>query len=216
MMPARGDSMRWIFILLIISILALQAAADEEAPEYRLQYGDQVRFIVWNEADLSINTAVLDDGSVSFPLVGRIIVKGMTLAEVERLCVERLETYLVDPIVNVVVTSPHVPRVKILGKVKDPGKFIIQPGDTLLDAIAYAGGLDERCDIKRIIILNRGKARLLNIKALLLGGDIDPDIDLNVYDGDLIFVPEVGRPNWEKATTIISGIIQSIIVLAAK
>ena len=137
----------------------------------------------------------------------------MTLADVEEECRTLLLIYLVDPVVTVVVTAPHVPRVKVLGKVVKPGKFVIQPGDTLLDAIAYAGGFDERCDIKRILILNKGSARLINLKGIINGEEVPEDYNLTLYDGDFIFVPEVGRPDWAQATSYVSGIIQSLIVV---
>ena len=215
MIPMRGDIMRLAFALLAIFLLATAAAAEEDESVYRLSEGDQVKFLVWGEGGLSITTLVLEDGSLSFPLVGRLVVEGLTLAEVEEKCRVELETYLIDPMVNVIVISPHVPRVKVLGKVTKPGKFITHPGDNLLDAIAYAGGFDERCDVRHILILNENGSRMVDLKELLKGEEPVADIDLSLMDGDFIFVPEVGRPDWDKATTYINGIIQSLIVISS-
>jgi polysaccharide export outer membrane protein len=216
--PLRGDYMRLAIAIILVCILSVAVSADVDAPVYRLQVGDQVRFLVWGESGLGTSTEVLNDGSVSFPLVGRLVVEGMTLTEVEEQCRTALEIYLIDPIVNVVVTSPHMPRVKVLGKVRNPGKFNIQYGDTLLDAVAYAGGFDERCDIKRILILNKNYAKFVNLKSFLKGEELvtDIDVDLSINDGDLVFIPEVGRPNWGEAAPYISGIIQSLLVTSLK
>ncbi len=207
-----------IFITLLLFALSVGAYAQADTPVYRLRVGDQIRFQVWGESGLNITTEVLSDGSVSLPLVGRLNVIGMSLAEVEAECTRLLKTYLVNPIVSVMITSPHVPRVKVLGNVRNPGKFNIQYGDNLLDAIAYAGGFDERCDIKRILILNKNYAKFVNLKGFLRGEELqsDMDIDIAINDGDFVFVPEVGRPDWDKATSYISGIVQSLIVVATR
>ena len=204
--------MRLVTITIALIILVSTAYADEGVPEYRLQAGDQVKFMVWGESGLGINTQVLTDGSISFPLVGRIVVDGMTLTEIEEECRGRLQIYLVDPVVTVIVTAPHVPKIKVLGKVKEPGKFTIKPGDTLIDAIAYAGGFEERCEIKRILILNHGYAKFINLRAYLELEEERVKTDLTLYDGDLIIVPEVGRPDWAKAMPFVTALIQSLIV----
>jgi polysaccharide export outer membrane protein len=196
-------------------LLASVPAAADEKPVYRLQVGDQIKFVVWNESSLGAATEVLEDGSITFPLVGRLVVEGLTLAEVEEECRIRLQTYLLDPIASVIVTSPHVPRVKVLGKVKDPGKYNLRPGDTLIDAIAYAGGFEERCDIRHILILSREGGKIVNLKGYLEGDEGFPGMDIAMYDGDLVFVPETGRPDWDSATDVLSGIIRNLIVLAA-
>lgn len=207
-----GESMRIIISIVLLIFLVSPAFAGDEVPEYRLQVGDQIRFLVWGESGLGTTTQVLTDGSVSFPLVGRLLVVGMTLGEVEDECRVKLAKYLIGPIVNVVVTTPHVPRVKVLGRVASPGKFVIQPDDTLIDAIAYAGGFDERCDIKRILILNRGTAKLINLRDYLDNESGVPEGDLTINDGDLIIVPEVSRVDWGAAMPFITAAIQSLIM----
>ncbi len=206
--------MRLILAILIFLAASCAAYADDDPPEYRLQVGDEVRFLVWNEEALNATTEVLSDGTMTFPLVGRLTVLNMTLAEVEAECRDKLSRYLVDPVVNIVVISPHVPRFKIFGKVVGPGKYILQPGDTLIDAVAYAGGFGRRCDVKHILILNKGSAKLVNLKSYLLGEGGPPEEDLLIYDGDLIIVPEVGRPDWSLAMPYITAAVQSVVMSA--
>ncbi len=214
MIPMRGDCMRWVMIILAIFILTSVAAADDAAPVYRLHVGDQLRFVVWNEADLNITIEVLEDGSITLPLVGRLVVEGMPLTEVEEECRAVLEMYLVNPVVNVIVTKAYVSSVKIIGRIQGPGKVYLQPGDTLLDVIATVGGFSSRCDVKRILILNENGSRIVNLRPIVMNEEIETEIDISVMDGDLIIVPEVDRPNWDKATTYINGIIQALILVA--
>jgi len=208
----RGDIMRLATMTLLLLIILAVGAAGEEAPEYRLQVGDMLRFTVWDETGLLVETNVLPDGSISFPLVGRIVVEGMTLAQVENICNERLKTYYVNPIATVIVLTSHIPEVKILGRVTSPGKYKLKPGDTLIDVIAYAGGFASRCDIKHILIINRNSAKMVNIKSYIKGEGALPDTDLTIYDGDLIMVPEVLRPDYAKVMGIVNGIVQSLII----
>jgi len=204
--------MRLAILITLLLIITAVTAAAEEAPEYRLQVGDLLRYTVWDEAGLLVETSVLPDGSVSFPIVGRIVVQGMTLPEVENICCDSLKKYFVNPVVNVIVLSSHIPEIKLLGRVAAPGKYRMRPGDTLIDAIAYAGGFSSRCDIKHIIIINRSNIKIVNLKSYLKGEGQLPETDLTIYDGDLIIVPEVLRPDYAKAMFIVNGIVQSLII----
>lgn len=214
MIPMRGDCMRWVMTILVVFILTSVAVAGEDVPVYRLHVGDQLRFVVWNEADLNITIEVLEDGSITLPLVGRLVVEGMPLTEVEEECRAALEMYLVNPVVNVIVTKAYVSSVKIIGRIQGPGKVYLQPGDTLLDVIATVGGFSSRCDVKHILILNKNGSRIVNLRPIVMNEEIEVEIDISVMDGDLIIVPEVDRPNWDKAITYINGIIQALILVA--
>ena len=87
--------------------------------------------------------AVDDDGTINFPIVGRIKVEGLTRLEVEQLIGDKIRPYMAEtenPIVTVRINSFHF---TILGEVGSPGvKTSGREKCSLLDAIAMSGDIN--------------------------------------------------------------------------
>jgi polysaccharide export outer membrane protein len=81
------------------------------------------------------------EGTISFPVLGKIIVKGKTTSEIEDYLKELLESsgQIKNPSVIVRVINS---KFTILGEVKSPGTYdFTEQNITLLQAIGYAGDL---------------------------------------------------------------------------
>ena len=70
-------------LALLIGLMSIGSALAIDAT-YRLKAGDALNISVWGEETLQKDTKVLPDGSITFPLAGRIDVAGATAAEVEK------------------------------------------------------------------------------------------------------------------------------------
>ena len=102
--------------------------------------------------------AVDDDGTINFPIVGRIKVEGLSRLEVEQLIGDKIKPYLAEsenPIVTVRINSFHF---TILGEVGSPGvKTSGREKCSLLDAIAMSGDINilgKRKSVHRLNILD--------------------------------------------------------------
>src|SRR5690242_15831975 len=118
------------FILFITTLFVIVGAtatarAGEVENAYRLCPGDLVLVSVWKEDNLQKEVRVLPDGSVTFPLAGRVKVSGLSTTEAEKLIAERLKEFVPDPIVTLVVTGIEGNRLYILGKVQRPGPVVM-------------------------------------------------------------------------------------------
>lgn len=86
--------------------------------------------------------AVDDDGTINFPIIGRIKVEGLTRLQCEQLIGEKLRPYLAEtenPIITVRINSFHF---TVLGEVGSPGvKTSGREKCSLLDAIAMSGDI---------------------------------------------------------------------------
>lgn len=100
---------------------------------------------------------MLPDGSITFPLAGRIDVSGATAAQVEKRVTEKLKTYLPDPQVTVVVSSTAGNRIFIIGKILKPGPVQMTGPMTVMQALSLTGGLDKFADLGAIKVLRNGK-----------------------------------------------------------
>lgn len=139
-----------ILLLLISLLFALPLSAQQDR-NYRLGSGDAVEILVYDEPDLTVEMTINDDGNINFPLIGTISVTGKTAAQVQRLIHDGLKgDYLLSPSVQVDIISYR--PFYIHGEVKSPGAYPYNPGLSIDQAIALAGGLTARASVSKIYI----------------------------------------------------------------
>lgn len=175
--------------LLLASSLLVNAVFAAES--YKLKEGDSLQVSVWGEETLQKDVKVLPDGSISFPLAGRVDVVDATTAEVEKRITEKLKAYLPDPQVTVVVTNIEGNRIFVLGKVLKPGSVLLNGPTTVLQALSLAGGMDKFAELGSIKVLRNGPngqiVMPVNYNALIRGQDLSSNILLKT--GDTVLVP---------------------------
>jgi polysaccharide biosynthesis/export protein len=156
------------------------AAAYEYATGYRVGAGDRITVRVAGEADLSSDYLVDGSGNISLPYVQSLHVGGMTIPGIEKAITSRLKKgYLRDPQVSAQVSSLR--PFYIMGEVTTAGSFAYQPGITVQNAIAIAGGFSARADKKIVMITRKNAAGTETYKVPLT---------TQIYPGDIIYVRE--------------------------
>jgi len=167
--------------------------------DYTVGGYDILSIIVYEEADLSREAVrVSADGFISFPLVGRIKVEGLTTSEIEQLISNTLaeEQYLLDAHVSVMVTAYNSKHFLVLGAAKNPGSYSLKARERVLDAISRSGGIDmEHAGKKGMIIRTENSESSherkivisLDLRDLLKGRDQISNIFL--MDKDVFFIP---------------------------
>lgn len=111
------------------------------SPEDRIGVDDMFDVRVYGEPELTGAFRVATDGSIDYPLAGRIQVAGLRTGEIQRLLVDKLKgAYLKDPQVVVTIKERNSQKVAVLGQVVKPGQVGYYPKMTIVDAIASAGG----------------------------------------------------------------------------
>lgn len=103
---------------------------------------DEFEVRVMGQEDISGVFQVASDGSIDYPLVGRILVQGLEPQEIQTAIRQALIDlrFFRDPQVSVRVTQYRSKKVSVLGQVQHPGAFDWSDGMTLMNAIALAGG----------------------------------------------------------------------------
>jgi protein involved in polysaccharide export with SLBB domain len=113
----------------------------QESHDDRLGIDDAFAVRVYGETDLTGTYRVAADGTIDFPLAGRIPVRGLGVGEIQQEIVKRLKGgYLLNPQVTVMVTEWNSRKVSVLGQVQHPGAVPYFPHMTIVDAIVSAGG----------------------------------------------------------------------------
>lgn len=184
---ARGQGVQGLggFVLLLALLLgacggngdtALSVAeALERTPAYRLATGDEVRITVFDHPDLSGTYEIDNTGEITFPLLSRVEAAGLTAAALRERVQDRLNArYLVDARATVEILDYR--PVYVLGEVNDPGSYAYQPGLSVYQAIAAAGGFSRRAVTDRVTLLRQadGETRRLDVpkSAPIRPGDI--------------------------------------------
>jgi polysaccharide biosynthesis/export protein len=147
---------------------------------------------VWKEPDISRSVPVRPDGRISLPLVGEIQAAGLTPLKLERDISGRLQTYMSDPEVTVIVQQINSRKFNILGQVARPGSYALTGSSTVLEAIALAGGFRDFAKQKAIYVLRDNvdgtQSRLrFNYKEVIKGHNAEQNVKLQ--PNDTIVVP---------------------------
>lgn len=179
-------------IVAFAALLALSpaiAVAGVEQQTTVIHPGDQISVQVYGNQMLTQNVTVLDDGTIDYPLIGRIHVGGRTPTQAAGVLRRRLTTYMRHPVVTVAITQLGQPWVLVLGDVKNPGKYQLRSNPQLTDAIAAAGGI---ADVNGAFPDARvadpdGQVHTVSLQSLLHNGDMSQDVSLG--EGSIVYVP---------------------------
>lgn len=183
-------------ILLIGILLNVTEIAWSQSGNYRIQPEDVLQISVYEHEDLKTTARVSSNGEISFPLLEKVQVAGLTIQEIENNLTIALEKdYLVHAQVQVFIETYHVKQVTVLGAVANPGKYDMhtEKETTVLEAIAMAGGFTNVASENgtRVIRTQEDQAKTtIPIKVTDITKKGKKEKDIPVEAGDIIFVPE--------------------------
>jgi len=157
----------------------------------RLGVDDVFEVRVYGESDLSGTYRVSSDGTIDFPLAGRIQVTGLASSDLQQEIVTRLKAgYLKNPQVTLMVKEWNSRKISVLGQVQHPGAVSYFPNMTIVDAIASAGGFSSIAS-KNNVNLRRetgGKVEIRSLPVADIAEGRSPNVV--VLPGDVVVVDE--------------------------
>ena len=189
---------RALITFLVAAVFATGAFAQGS---YLIKPGDTLQVEVLEDPSMNRSVLVLPDGSISFPLVGSISASGQTVDAIGSMIASGLApNFAATPTVYVsigtlapaqtaTVVTPQMQDYFIVGEVNTPGRIQAEPGMTILQLIAQAGGPTKFAAVKRIQLrrtdkrtgdvrtyrynyLGRGGKRSIRGSTVLLSGDV--------------------------------------------
>lgn len=163
--------------------------------DYPIGPGDLLEIQVLEAPDLNTKARVNSQNSISFPLLGKVDVGGLTAQETEERIRDLLtEKYMHDPHVVVSIQEFRSKRVAVIGSVTNPGTYELLGQGTLLDALALAGGLapaaSEMAYVTRKNSSTGEKTVQIDLDELLDKGKTE--LNVPIHMGDVVYVPEAG------------------------
>lgn len=177
------------------------AARHEEASE--LAAGDAIEVSVEVDGRMEVSrhrTELNPQGYVTLPLVGDVLVQGMKLQQARNVIHKTYAAYYVNPPVTMVsrmgkAEAGEWGEVTVMGRVRNPGRIPLPDADgiNLTEAIQGAGGFSPSAKPTGIKISRmdaNGKKLQVTVDYEAIGQGGNAAADINLLDGDIIYVPE--------------------------
>ncbi len=175
-------------------ISSAQRSAAQARSDYRLSPGALIEISVYQDAELARRLRVDTDGTIMMPLVGSVVVGGMTVGQAQLELQRRLSKYYTSPQVTILVDDYGTKQLFVLGEVQKPGPYPLPVGEkmTVLQAITAAGGFTKGAAPARTHLLRSISGKnvdyKVNLKAAISRGD--PSGDMPVEPDDVVYVPQ--------------------------
>jgi polysaccharide biosynthesis/export protein len=179
-------------VLAAIMLLGVALKPAYALEEYLLTPGDVIKVSVFKNPDLMLDARVSEAGTIGFPLIGSVPVAGLTLPAAERKIAQLLKDggFVLNPQVNILLTTAVGNQVAVLGQVNRPGRYPIEgAGGNLTGMLAEAGGIATTgADVVIVTGMRNGKTfrREIDVVNMSLNGTTADDIELR--GGDTLFV----------------------------
>jgi polysaccharide export outer membrane protein len=183
------------------------APLPESAREpWTAQPGDMIRIAVWREPELTGEVFVQNDGTAIFPAIGRVVVGGLSADSLNALLVRRFSERIIDTPIDATLIRP----LPVVGSVRSPGVYQVEPTSTTIQVIARAGGTMGGERMPRTQLLRYDGSRLDLSGEQSLG-------QVNIRNGDALFVQEqswfLRNQRQITAAAAVSTIIASIVTV---
>jgi len=198
-----NSGIKWKLSLVLLCTLTAvfleQDASYADQGEGPFQPGRALRVTIWQEPDLSGDYSIDSNGYVILPLIGRINVSRFSQESLESYLTNEYSNYLRSPIIMV---EPLI-RVGVLGEVKQPGLFRVNPDSPLWDVIDMSGGPTAKANIKGIKVIRNGKVVSKDLLSAFENGESLSSI--GIESGDQVYVPPSRRPmEWRTMVSLMS------------
>jgi polysaccharide biosynthesis/export protein len=180
------------FLIGIILLVGVHTPAfSQGASFFVLGPGDVLEISVWKDDALTRDVAVRPDGKISFPLIGDVVASGKSVEELRVVIQEKLRTYVPDAPVSVLTKQINSTQVYVVGKVNQPGAYLMSQQLTVMQLLAMAGGLNAFADQGKILILrqNGEKQEAMNFDYKRVSGGRELDLNIPLLPNDTIIVP---------------------------
>ncbi|MBI4698798.1 MAG: SLBB domain-containing protein [Nitrospirae bacterium] len=162
-------------------------AENASSDHYKVGLDDMLQIKIIDYPDLSQLATVSSDGSITFPYIGTVYVKGMTLSEVEAEITQKLsEGFIKYPVVSVSLYKSMSEKIFVYNEVGKGGEVPFEENLTVMNALSITGGVPQNGTYGIVKIRRQQKGKQ---------GYKDIDVDLkSIIDGnkeaDILLQPD--------------------------
>ena len=176
-------------------------------PTGTLRSGDVVVLKVYRDSELSGTYPIDASGSVEIPGLGTMRAAGLTPEQVSQLMVQTMRN---NGFRNPQLAVRPLIRVSVLGMVRIPQLYSVEPGQSLIQVLTLAGGPVEHADLQHVRIIREGQVFMVDLQSALTGSGAGR---IALYSNDVIFIPPKHGLTRENAQFIVSIVAASLALI---
>ena len=179
--------------------------------DYTVGPNDLIEVEIFEMDNLKRTVRVNAAGAITLPLIGQVVVGGMTSEQIaDRIASRYSEKYLQNPQVSVYIKEFTSERITIEGAVGHPGIFPLTGHLTLLRALAMAGGFGPIANTSEVMVYRTNdqqqrESAVYDVEQIRAGKSIDPAIQ-----GDDLIVVQRDRARVMLKDSLFRDVIDSI------
>ncbi len=172
---------------------SISAVGDLPLPnDYKVSLNDQFTVILSGSKEDIFDLNVNLDGTILFPELGSISVVGETFKEVKTKLRNLIDQSYIGVQIDLSLKNLSAKKITIVGAVKTPGTYLVNPFSTISSALGYSGGISEIGTLRNIRLLRvNGETYTFDLYKLLVSGDRSDDI--TIESGDVIVIDPAGQ-----------------------
>lgn len=230
------DMLKWVMVALVAlagSGAFAQAPQAPQAPQpvaapqgtkdYVLGPGDTIRVTVYQNTDLTLETRINENGTISYPLLGAVKLGGLNVNDAEKAIANGLKegNFVKQPQVSILLLTAAANQVSVLGMVNKPGRYpVIASSNKLSEIMAMAGGIIPGTGSDMVVVSGTRDGqpfrKEIDFTKVFASSGTEPDFALQ--NGDTIWVDrapqvymygEVQRPGaqvLQRGTTVLQAL----------
>ena len=180
-----------LFVVLVSLVFSPPLWAAEEGGDYLIGPGDVLDISVWKDEALTRPVVVLPDGKISFPLIGEVTAMGKTVAQLKEEIQAKLTPYVPDMTLSLEVKQVNSMFIYVIGRVNNPGRFLLNVNVNVLQALSMAGGFNPLAKGDRVKIFREegNKTHIFNFQYIGVVDGKHLEQNIMLKRGDVVVVP---------------------------
>lgn len=155
--------------------------------DYQLSFGDELELLLFGNVDELYNLKIDLSGNVNLPEIGPVSILNLTMSEANKKIETLIKSSFIGTNTSLSLKNASLKKISIIGAVKNPGTYIVNPFISLSEAIKYAGGLLDNASLREILITDKSSnEKKVDLYDFLIFGDRSQDVSLQ--NGDTIVI----------------------------
>jgi len=185
--------------------------------EFQLGAGDRISIQVWRHEDLNMEVTIAPDGSITYPLVGRIELSGQTYTEILATLTAAVSEFYENPQVTVNIVEIKNQKVLVVGEVSSPSVLQLSNQMSILEALTMTGGINPGAKTSNVLLIRGGvdvaSLYTVDVESIYTAGNMDQMIYLQ--KGDILVVPARTITNMGRYFREVQGMLAPFVAGSA-
>ena len=180
-----------LFMLAVAPVQAADNATLMQGEHYLIGRGDVLDISVWKDEAQTKVVTVLPDGTIALPLVGEIVAAGRTVADLKKEIAQKVAKYVPDPVLTVIVQQVNSMLIYVVGRVNNPGRFVLNTNVNIMQALTMAGGLNAFAKRGKVTVMRGegGATQMFSFDYDKVSSGKNLAQNIRLQRGDVVVVP---------------------------